>query len=388
MQFEKWQALGNDYLIFEREELPWELTEARIELALRPAFRGRLRRDPAALAQRGPGVRRRAADLQPGRLGGRALRQRRPRGDPLPAPPRLDRRGHLRDPHRRRPDHADDHRRADLLGRHGPRLDRVEGLPLRRRGRQGAAGRRRARVGLPARLDRQPAVRDRRRRTSSRTSTWRRSAPRSKATSCSPTGPTSPSSRSTAAGSGADLRARGGGDALLGHRRERRRGHRLPARRRQPDRRRARRRRARGRDRRGSRRAPQRLGRAGLRRRALAGAARRARRAGPVERIDRFRADGNLRPVQAPRGDASVHVRRTRAADRRQARRRHRRDQPRHRRPRRADLSATSSRRCRRRSPTRPTRSTRATAAGRSSARPSPTSTTAASGSRSTPRPR
>ena len=31
MKFEKWQALGNDYLIFERERLPWELTEARIE---------------------------------------------------------------------------------------------------------------------------------------------------------------------------------------------------------------------------------------------------------------------------------------------------------------------------------------------------------------------
>ena len=31
MKFEKWQALGNDYLIFEAERLPWELTAARIE---------------------------------------------------------------------------------------------------------------------------------------------------------------------------------------------------------------------------------------------------------------------------------------------------------------------------------------------------------------------
>jgi diaminopimelate epimerase len=31
MRFEKWQALGNDYLILERERLPWELSEARIE---------------------------------------------------------------------------------------------------------------------------------------------------------------------------------------------------------------------------------------------------------------------------------------------------------------------------------------------------------------------
>jgi diaminopimelate epimerase len=30
MRFEKWQALGNDYVIVEREELPWELTPARI----------------------------------------------------------------------------------------------------------------------------------------------------------------------------------------------------------------------------------------------------------------------------------------------------------------------------------------------------------------------
>jgi len=31
VKFEKWQALGNDYLIFERERLPWELTATRIE---------------------------------------------------------------------------------------------------------------------------------------------------------------------------------------------------------------------------------------------------------------------------------------------------------------------------------------------------------------------
>jgi diaminopimelate epimerase len=30
MRFEKWQALGNDYLIVEREELPFELTAARV----------------------------------------------------------------------------------------------------------------------------------------------------------------------------------------------------------------------------------------------------------------------------------------------------------------------------------------------------------------------
>ncbi len=30
MRFEKWQALGNDYLILEADELPWELTAARV----------------------------------------------------------------------------------------------------------------------------------------------------------------------------------------------------------------------------------------------------------------------------------------------------------------------------------------------------------------------
>ena len=30
MKFEKWQALGNDYLIFESGALPWELTPERI----------------------------------------------------------------------------------------------------------------------------------------------------------------------------------------------------------------------------------------------------------------------------------------------------------------------------------------------------------------------
>ena len=31
MKFEKWQALGNDYLILEEERLPWSLSEARVE---------------------------------------------------------------------------------------------------------------------------------------------------------------------------------------------------------------------------------------------------------------------------------------------------------------------------------------------------------------------
>ncbi len=38
MRFEKWQALGNDYVILEREQLPWELTGERVERICDPHF--------------------------------------------------------------------------------------------------------------------------------------------------------------------------------------------------------------------------------------------------------------------------------------------------------------------------------------------------------------
>ena len=38
MKFEKWQALGNDYLIFEAASLPWELTAARVQRICDPHF--------------------------------------------------------------------------------------------------------------------------------------------------------------------------------------------------------------------------------------------------------------------------------------------------------------------------------------------------------------
>jgi diaminopimelate epimerase len=38
MRFEKWQALGNDYLIFEAAELPWELTPSRVKRICDPHF--------------------------------------------------------------------------------------------------------------------------------------------------------------------------------------------------------------------------------------------------------------------------------------------------------------------------------------------------------------
>ncbi len=38
MRFEKWQALGNDYVIVERDALPWELSEERIRRICEPHF--------------------------------------------------------------------------------------------------------------------------------------------------------------------------------------------------------------------------------------------------------------------------------------------------------------------------------------------------------------
>lgn len=38
MRFEKWQALGNDYLIVEADGLPWELTPRRVKLICDPHF--------------------------------------------------------------------------------------------------------------------------------------------------------------------------------------------------------------------------------------------------------------------------------------------------------------------------------------------------------------
>jgi diaminopimelate epimerase len=38
MRFEKWQALGNDYVIVERDALPWELTAERVRVICTPHF--------------------------------------------------------------------------------------------------------------------------------------------------------------------------------------------------------------------------------------------------------------------------------------------------------------------------------------------------------------
>ncbi len=68
MRFEKWQALGNDYLIVEADELPWELSAARVQRLCDPHFG--VGSDGVLLLSRSddPQFRRRAAHLQPRRL--------------------------------------------------------------------------------------------------------------------------------------------------------------------------------------------------------------------------------------------------------------------------------------------------------------------------------
>ena len=143
MRFEKWQALGNDYLIVEREELPWELTPARVQrlcdVRIGPGSDGVLLLSPADDS----GARRRAADLQPRRLRGRALRERRPRGRALPPQSWLDRRGRVLRAHEGRPGAPAHHRPGH--GRDGDRA-RLTGL-FRLPGRPGGRDRHRQRRG-------------------------------------------------------------------------------------------------------------------------------------------------------------------------------------------------------------------------------------------------
>jgi diaminopimelate epimerase len=54
MRFEKWQALGNDYLILEAESLPWELSPRRVARICDPHFG--IGSDGILLLERGGGV--------------------------------------------------------------------------------------------------------------------------------------------------------------------------------------------------------------------------------------------------------------------------------------------------------------------------------------------
>ncbi len=159
MRFEKWQALGNDYVIVEHDALPFAADARARPAAVRPPHRHRRGRGAGARRRPTSRVRRAAADLQPRRLRGRALGQRRARGDHVPAPPRLDRR---RPRSRSRPSPGRSGRRSPgettCTRRHGTRAADLARTPPgagRPRASERGAG-----MALPARVDRQPAVRD------------------------------------------------------------------------------------------------------------------------------------------------------------------------------------------------------------------------------------
>ena len=264
VRFEKWQALGNDYLIVERAALPLALTPARSSgCAIRTSA-------PAATAcsscrRRRARLRRAPAHLQPRRLGGRAVRQRRARGDPVPAPRRLDRtptRSRSRPRPGRSGPRSPARRRA---GRHGPR--RADVRRTTRAARPTAPARSRARrfqhvsIGNPQCAIRVPD------RDALESLDLAAIGPRDRARAAVPEphqhvvldrDRPEPHPRP-------DLRARRGGDAVVRHRRVRRRRRPRAARRRLARHRRARRRRADRRRRRVAARRPHRLGRPRLR---------------------------------------------------------------------------------------------------------------------------
>ena len=235
MRFEKWQALGNDYLVVEAEPLhrrrrcggcatrtsgPAPTACSRSAPPTQPGFVARLR------------------IFNPDGSRGRAERQRRPhailylrrRAGPTQRHV-LDRDGRRRDP-------ADDHRTDAPAGSTWAAPQLIEDRASVRR-----------RLPLPGADDRQPAVRDPRRRPrrARRARPARRSARRSSTTRASPTAPTSPSGPSSrpTASARASSSAGWGRRCRSGHRGVRRRHRPRRPRRRLAGHRRARRRRAR-----------------------------------------------------------------------------------------------------------------------------------------------
>ena len=147
MRFEKWQALGNDYLVVEREALPWELTPERIRRICEPHFGvgsdGILLLSPAADERHVAELRIFNPDGSEAELSGNGAREAvlylRARG--------LDRRRHVHDHHQGGRGDADDHRpeRVSMaIGRASTHLARLPGRARRRHaarsGRRGASG--------------------------------------------------------------------------------------------------------------------------------------------------------------------------------------------------------------------------------------------------------
>ncbi len=161
VDFEKWQALGNDYLIVEASALPFELTPGRIRALCAPHTG--VFADGILLLSEPDDARSlaRLRDLQSGRVGGGTVGQRGAGGDPLPARSRLDRRGRVLAADRGRAGPRADHLRQHLHGRDGTRPRAQRRLPAGLRGWARRAGGRRAHLELSARSGRQSAMRDR-----------------------------------------------------------------------------------------------------------------------------------------------------------------------------------------------------------------------------------
>ena len=241
MRFEKWQALGNDYLIVEHDELPFELTPARVRRLCEGHFGVVRRRGAAAVSGRETpstwrtcGSSTRTAPRRSCRATARARRSCICAG--AGGPRRMSSRSTPR-PGRSAGDHGLDTCRVDM----GSASLTSKDFPGGARRRPRRAERRWADVALQARVDRQPAVRDPRRlRGGARRARpggdrpgieGHRAVPESHERvvvhGAGQGGPADPAG----AHPRADLRARRGGDAVLGHRRDGRRG-RLSARRR------------------------------------------------------------------------------------------------------------------------------------------------------------
>ena len=133
MRFEKWQALGNDYIIVEQDELPFELTKRRVELLCAPhtgvGSDGVLLLSRPEEGDAVASLRIFNPDGSEAELSGNGARE----AILLPAPAGLDRQGRVHAAHSGRRDQAADHRADHVHGGHGPRQHPLEGLPERRR---------------------------------------------------------------------------------------------------------------------------------------------------------------------------------------------------------------------------------------------------------------
>ena len=179
MRFEKWQALGNDYVIVEADACPGSSRAERVQADLRAALRGRLRRHPAA--RRRPRTRATSPTCGSSTPTARRPSSRataRARRSSTCAGTGWTDADEFSIVHRGRADHADDHLRARRARSRwaGPRPTSQD-YPVGPDGRPRRARGRRARAGASSTS--RSATRSARSRsaTSSRSSTWPRSGP-------------------------------------------------------------------------------------------------------------------------------------------------------------------------------------------------------------------